>query len=116
MATAVSSSDAWLLLSKWKGEHSLLDVFCVGMDGGFNIMFRKVFIHELSEDSACLLGSESEFSFVFRGAEFKYLEPREIPPELSAKVPIKFKSILQSFDNRKAVFLVELDIDSERSA
>ncbi len=65
-------------LSKWKGEHSLLDVFCIATNGGFSIIFRNVFVHELSGDSARLVGGGSEFSFLFREVKFKYLEPRDL--------------------------------------
>jgi hypothetical protein len=102
----ISSTEALLILNKWKVEKSPLRLVLASSFGGGSFFANLV---EIDHENLQFIGADSLSEFLVRLTDvgFEYGEPREAPSLIRAKSEAKYVSVLTaifSSGDRLSVF------------
>ncbi len=91
----ISSTEAALLISKWKSESSRVRTFFIARDKSVNLRLTALVSDFAESERLTLVAPNGDHCLVvLRGCRFEYGDPREAPEAVREAVAEKFEGTL----------------------
>jgi hypothetical protein len=109
----ISSSDAALLMSKWKSESKRLRIFLISRDKFVNLRLTASVSDIVERERLTLVAPNGDHCLVvLHGCRFEYGDPREAPEAVRNAVAEKFEGTLTVlFPSGDRLYLLEMRDD-----